>query len=142
MGMVTVIDADGLLLGRLASIVAKKTLEGEEIAILNAEHAVVSGPKEHVYSHYDKMRKRGSKEGGPFYPRRPDQILKRTIRGMLPYKKQRGAEAFKRVKVYVGIPEEFADRSAETIESAHIDRLSTPQYVSLGAISTKLGAKF
>ncbi len=140
--MVTVIDADGLLLGRLASNVAKRCLDGEEIAILNAEHAVVSGPKKFVYKHYDRKRKRGSREGGPFYPRRPDQIMKRTVRGMLPYKQKRGAEALKRVKVYIGVPMEFADQQPETIESAHVDRLSTPQYVSLGSISLKLGAKY
>jgi len=140
--MVTVIDADGLRLGRLASMVAKRSLEGEEIAIINAEKAVVSGSKAHVYTHYDWKRKIGSREGGPFFPRRPDHILKRTIRGMVPYKRQRGAEALKRVMVYVGVPEEFEDAETETIESAHIKGMSTPHYVTLGSISTRLGAKF
>ncbi len=40
--MVTVIDADGLLLGRMASVVAGRALAGEEIAIVNAEKAIVS----------------------------------------------------------------------------------------------------
>jgi large subunit ribosomal protein L13 len=140
--MVTVIDADGLLLGRLASIVAKRTLMGEEIAIINAEQTVISGSKVTTFNHYDTKVKRGSREGGPFFPRRPDHIVKRTIRGMLPYKRQRGVEAFKRVKVYVGIPREFADIERETIEEAHVDRLSNPRFVTLGTVSTKLGAKF
>lgn len=140
--MVTVIDAAGLRLGRLASIVAKRSLQGEEIAIINAEAAVISGAKARVLADYDRKRKRGSREGGPFYPRRPDHIVKRTIRGMLPYKRQRGIEAFARVKVYVGVPEEFADIKAETIESAHIEGLSTPKYVAVGTISSILGAKF
>ena len=114
--MVTVIDADGLLLGRLASIVAKRTLMGEEIAIINAEQTVISGSKVMTLNHYDTKVKRGSREGGPFFPRRPDHIVKRTIRGMLPYKRQRGADAFKRVRVYVGIPREFADIERETID--------------------------
>jgi large subunit ribosomal protein L13 len=140
--MVTVIDADGLLLGRLASIVAKRTLMGEEIAIINAEQTVISGSKVTTFNHYDTKVKRGSREGGPFFPRRPDHIVKRTIRGMLPYKRQRGVEAFKRVKVYVGIPREFANIERETIEEAHVDRLSNPRFVTLGTVSTKLGAKF
>lgn len=140
--MVTVIDADGLLLGRLASIVAKRTLMGEEIAIINAEQTVISGSKVTTLNHYDTKVKRGSREGGPFFPRRPDHIVKRTIRGMLPYKRQRGADAFKRVRVYVGIPREFADIERETIEEAHVDRLSNPRFVTLGVVSTRLGAKF
>jgi large subunit ribosomal protein L13 len=140
--MVTVIDADGLLLGRLASVVAKRTLDGEEIAIVNAENAIVSGSKTYVYTTYDKKRKRGSREGGPFFPRRPDHMLKRSIRGMLPYKRERGAEALKRVRVYVGVPVAFTDSERETVVEAQVDRLSSPRYVTLGSISTKLGAKF
>ncbi|MDD2803867.1 MAG: uL13 family ribosomal protein, partial [Methanocorpusculum sp.] len=41
--MVTVIDGENLLLGRLSSIVATRILAGEEIAIINAEKVIVSG---------------------------------------------------------------------------------------------------
>ncbi len=61
---------------------------------------------------------------------------------MLPYKRERGAAAFKRVKVYVGIPMEFSALERESLEAAHIDRLSRPRYVTVGAISTNLGAKY
>jgi large subunit ribosomal protein L13 len=140
--MVSVIDAEGLRLGRLASVVAKRSLEGEEIAIVNAEMAVISGSRAQIYGHYDRKRKMGSREGGPFFPRRPDHIMKRTIRGMLPYKRKSGSDALKRVKVYVGVPYEFAGMELETIEGAHVDNLSMPKYVTLGSVSEKLGAKF
>ncbi|RPJ52224.1 MAG: 50S ribosomal protein L13 [Methanobacteriota archaeon] len=140
--MVTVVDAEGMLLGRLASIVARRSLTGEEFAIVNAEKAVISGTRVRVLANYNQKRQRGSKEGGPFFPRRPDHIMKRTIRGMLPYKRERGIEAFKRVKVYVGVPREFADAQRETIALADMNRLSTARYVTLGAVSTFLGAKF
>lgn len=140
--MVTIIDADGLLLGRLASNVAKRSLQGEEFAIVNAEKAIVSGRRAMVVANYYHKRMRGSTEGGPFFPRRPDHILKRTIRGMLPYKRQRGAEAFRNVKVYVGVPFEFKGKEFETIEKAGIDRLSSPRFVTLGEVSTKLGSSF
>lgn len=140
--MVTIIDATGLRLGRLASIVAKRSLEGEEIAIVNAEQCVVSGGRARILADYDQKRKRGSREGGPFYPRRPDHILKRTIRGMVPYKRKRGAEALRRVIVHVGIPEEFEGAELEILDEAHIDGLSTPKFVTLGEISKILGAKF
>ncbi|HQD26823.1 MULTISPECIES: 50S ribosomal protein L13 [Methanoculleus] len=140
--MVTVIDADGLLLGRMASIVAQRALAGEEIAIVNAEKAIVSGSKAQVLENYNTKRMRGSREGGPFFPRRPDQIVKRTIRGMLPYKRERGVAAFKRIKAYVGVPAEFSGAEAESIPEAHIDRLSSPRYVTIGTISSNLGAKY
>lgn len=140
--MVTVIDADGLLLGRMASIVAQRALAGEEIAIVNVEKAIVSGSRAHVLANYHTKRERGSREGGPFFPRRPDHIVKRTIRGMLPYKRERGVAAFKRIKTYVGVPVELVGKETETLEGVHIDRLSSPRYITVGAISTNLGAKY
>lgn len=40
-----IINADGLILGRMASIIAKRLLKGEKIAVVNAEKAVISGKK-------------------------------------------------------------------------------------------------
>lgn len=140
--MVTIIDANGLLLGRMASIVAKRALCGEEIALINTEKAVISGGRASVFQHYRVKRARGSREGGPFFPRRPDHIVKRTIRGMLPYKRQRGIAAFKAIKTYVGVPTELKGQPAERLDEAHIDRLNTSRYVTIGAVSTFLGSKY
>jgi len=140
--MTTIINGDGLLLGRMASIVAKRALKGESIAIVNAEKVIISGSRSRVLSQYDRKRSRGSREGGPFFPRRPDHIVRRTIRGMLPYKRPAGMEAFKRIKVYVGVPSDLAGSAMETLEEAHMDRLNTPKTVTVGAVSTFLGAKF
>jgi large subunit ribosomal protein L13 len=140
--MVTVIDGDGLLLGRMASMVARRAMSGEEIAIVNAEKTVISGSRARVLANYGQKRTRGSREGGPFFPRRPDHIVKRTIRGMLPYKRTVGSDAFKRVRVYVGVPVEFAGSEREVLEEAHMNRLNTPKFVTVGAVSTFLGAKY
>src|SRR5512137_2737754 len=140
--MVTVINGDGLLLGRMASAVAKRALSGEEIAIINAEKAVISGSRAQVLTHYGHKRNRGSREGGPFFPRRPDHIVKRTVRGMLPYKRTVGSDAFKRVRVYVGVPVEFVGSEREVLEYAHMNRLNNPKFVTVGAVSTFLGAKY
>jgi large subunit ribosomal protein L13 len=140
--MTTVINGKDLLLGRMASLVAQRVLRGEHIAIVNVEQAVISGSRARVLGIYDQKRSRGSREGGPFFPRRPDHIMKRTIRGMLPYKRPRGADALKRVKCYVGVPVEFVNREMESLEEAHLDRLNNAQYVTLGAVSTFLGAKY
>ncbi|MFQ6120444.1 MAG: 50S ribosomal protein L13 [Methanosarcinales archaeon] len=138
----TVIDADSLILGRLASIVAKRLLNGEEIFVINAENAIVSGSKASTLKEYKEMRDKGSKEKGPYFPRMPDRILKRTVRGMLPYKKHKGRFALKRLKVYIGVPDELKNEKTETIPEADMNRLSSIKYIKLGEISRKLGAKF
>ncbi|HOP67607.1 MAG TPA: 50S ribosomal protein L13 [Methanoregulaceae archaeon] len=140
--MTTVINGEDLLLGRMASIVAKRALNGEDIAIVNAEMAIISGSRARVLGNYKKKRSRGSVEGGPFFPRRPDHIVKRTIRGMLPYKRPAGDAALKRIRVYVGVPGEFDGKDMESLEEAHIDRLNNPQYVTLGTVSSLLGSKY
>lgn len=135
-----VIDGGELILGRLASTVAKRLLtEPEtEIVIVNAERVVISGDREKLFQEYKKRRDRGSREKGPFYPKMPDLIVKRTIRGMLPYKQAKGRDAFSRLKVYLGIPEEYRTVERKKVEAASAERLSRV-YVTVGEVSEKLG---
>ncbi|MBW6518430.1 MAG: 50S ribosomal protein L13 [ANME-2 cluster archaeon] len=137
----TVINADGMILGRLASILAKRLLAGEEIQIVNAEKIVISGDKVTTFTEYKQSVDRGNREFGPYYPKRPDHIVKRTIRGMLPYKRARGRDAMDRLKTYIGVPEELRREEAVSIEGANMNRLSSVKYIRLGELSTKLGAK-
>ncbi|MHC1569598.1 MAG: 50S ribosomal protein L13 [Candidatus Syntropharchaeales archaeon] len=138
----TVINADRLILGRLASSCAKRLLNNETIVIINAEKAIISGSKRKTFADYRSMRDKGSKEKGPYFPRMPDQILKRTIRGMLPYKRKRGRDALARLRVCIGVPEEYSNLQPVTIEEADAGRLGTYKFTRLGDISRKLGAKF
>ncbi|KGK99473.1 50S ribosomal protein L13 [Methanococcoides methylutens] len=138
----TVIDANGLIMGRLASNVAKRLLAGEKIAIVNAENAVISGSKITTFEEYDEIRNMGTREFGPYFPKRPDRILKRTVRGMLPYKRTRGKEAMANLKIYVGIPTEFEEAELTTVDGANMTRLSSNKYVTIGDLSRKLGSKF
>ena len=131
-----VVDARDCILGRVASQVATKALDGDRVAVINAEDAVITGDEESVMSKYRKRRELGS-DSGPYYPKRPDGILKRTVRGMLPYKKQRGREAFESVRVYVGNPH---DRDGEVLDGTSLDRLSNIRFVHLGDVSEQLGA--
>ncbi|MCJ2669538.1 MAG: 50S ribosomal protein L13 [Thermoplasmata archaeon] len=135
-----VIDATGSVLGRLASVIAKRLLEGEEIVVVNAELAVISGDRVSVLNEYKEIRDIGSQTSGPFFPRMPDKIVTRTIRGMIPYQKPRGREAFKRLRVYIGVPDSYAESTLERIEEA-LGKL-TCQYTKVGDLSRKLGAKF
>jgi large subunit ribosomal protein L13 len=140
--MMTIINADGLILGRMCSILATRLLAGEEIAVVNAEKAIISGTRKRVLQNYRHKRERGSRGWGPFFPRRPDHIVKRTVRGMVPYRRERGNDALKRLRVYVGMPKEFTGKEMETLEAASVKRLSTPQFVTLGAVSSFLGSSF
>lgn len=140
MRMKTVIDASGHVLGRLSSYVAKRLLEGEEIHIVNSEQAIITGDSDSIFKEYQTIRKIGSQRKGPFYPKRPDRILKRTIRGMIPYQKPRGRTAFKRLRVYVGVPSELEKEKLERIEKAC--EITTPRYIQLAELCKRLGAKF
>ena len=138
----TVIDAKNLILGRMASNVAKRLLKGEEINIINAERAIISGRKDTTFERYKRYVGRGSREFGPRFPRRPDQIVSRTIRGMIPHTKATGREAYNRLRVYIGIPPELSKEQTGTVEDAGIVRLSTSNYTVLGDLSRRLGSKF
>jgi large subunit ribosomal protein L13 len=137
-----VVDATGLVLGRLASVTAKKLLAGEEVRIVNAEKAFVTGGKESIFAEYGHTRDRGHKERGPYFPRRPEMILKRTVRGMLPYKMGRGRDAFSRLRIFVGIPRELKGMPLEQPTAAKMRDESNNKYIELGALSRRLGATF
>ncbi|MCK4928624.1 MAG: 50S ribosomal protein L13 [Methanosarcinales archaeon] len=138
----TVINADGMILGRLSSIMAKRLLAGEEIHIVNTERMVISGDKVTTFTEYKQSVDRGNREFGPYYPKRPDHIVKRTIRGMLPYKKARGKDAMSRLKTYIGVPEELKNEETASIDGADMKQLSSVKYIRLEELSTKLGANF
>ena len=136
----TVVDAEGLILGRMASIVAKRLLEGERIEIVKAEEAVVSGKRLRVIKEWKEFLEVGGRERGPIHWRKPNTIIRRTIRGMLPYRKPHGREAFKRLKVHIGGPEELADSDMESIPEARVERLGG-RYVTVGEIAVNIGWK-
>jgi large subunit ribosomal protein L13 len=131
-----VIDAGDCVMGRVATDVAERALEGQRVSVINAEQAVITGRKEDVFETYQKRVDLGS-DRGPAYPKRPDRIFKRAIRGMLPHEKPRGRDAFEKVRVYVGNPH---DEDGEVIEGTSIDRLSTTRFVSLGEVAEYIGA--
>lgn len=135
---VTIIDATGHVLGRLASVVAKRLLNGERIIIVNAEKAIISGKREAVFQRYKEKRDIGSHRG-PFFPRMPHLIVRRTIRGMLPYKQEKGKSALRNLRVYIGVPKELEGKKFEEIPEA---KRPVRYYVTVEELSRWLGAKF
>jgi large subunit ribosomal protein L13 len=134
----TVIDGEDLILGRMASIIAKRLLAGETIDIVNAEKIVVSGKKQMVINNRKEFLNVGGFEKGPVHYRQPHRIVRRTIRGMLPHRKSHGREAFKRLKVYIGVPEEFEGAELEKMEKYHSSKLNR-RFITIGEIAENIG---
>ncbi len=146
----TVYDATGKILGRLASQVAKEMISArksgrqQRVIIINAEEAIVSGPRSKVFSDYRAKYKLNHARKGPYFPRMPDKIIKRTVRGMLPYQKNSsGRGALRDLRVEIG---NATNLSAEELPEYHqwgetgkIDRDLPNKFVRLGEISSHLG---
>ncbi|MGD2142382.1 MAG: 50S ribosomal protein L13 [Candidatus Bathyarchaeota archaeon] len=135
-----VINAEGLILGRMASIVAKRLLKGERIEIVNAEGAVVSGKRRMVIKERKEFLNVGGPTKGPFHYRKPNAIVRRTIRGMLPHRKSRGRNAYGRLKVHIGVPRELEGLKKESLEGARVERLKG-RYVTVAEIAKNVGWK-
>ena len=108
--------------------------------VVNAEQAVVTGSRASVLSSYVAARARGSVRSGPHFPRYPDRIFRRTVRGMLPHLRSRGKVAFGRLEVHIGIPEPFRDAPRATIEQAKARPALRPP-MTLAEITRLLGAR-
>lgn len=133
------IDADNTIYGRLSTYVAKSLLEGEEIVIVNAAGAVVTGRRDSVLQKFLRMRDIGSVRKGPYYPRTPERILRRCIGDMLPKKKARGKDALKRCKVYANIPEELRGTEFKKLEAYANQKVNG--FVTLADVAKVMGQK-
>jgi large subunit ribosomal protein L13 len=111
-----VVDASGETLGRLASRIARvlegkhkptwsPTLDsGDHVIVLNAGRIVVSSDKldSKLY-----MRHSGYPQGlrqetlGHLLARRPEQVIRRAVKGMLPHTRL-GVQQLRKLKVYAG----------------------------------------
>lgn len=136
------LDATNTIIGRLASYVAKQALLGNTVNIFNAEKAIMSGSMDYNYDRYWKLiRDIGQPRKGPFIPRLSDRFVKRLIRGMLPHKRQRGVDAYKRIMCYRGLPDVFKDKKITRYEPADKSRLHHVKYVTIKDLCVKLGGK-
>ncbi|MEM3832903.1 MAG: 50S ribosomal protein L13 [Thermoprotei archaeon] len=129
-----IVDAKNQILGRMASKVASLLLSGKNVIIVNAEKAVISGTRERVLERFEEKIERSTLKNpeklGHRNPRRPDGIIRRTIRGMLPYKQEKGRSAYKRLRVYIGIPEDLQNYKYIRFPEADTSRLGN-KYVYL-----------
>lgn len=135
-----IIDATDLILGRLAAFAAKQALLGNEVLIINSEKAIITGSRKFLIGKYTKRIHRGEPFHGPFFPRRPDMLIRRTIRGMLPYKQFKGESAFKRVMCYVNKPENL-NGEIITVERANKRNLRNIKFITILELCRHIGYK-
>ncbi len=133
-----VVNGEGLILGRMCSQVAKRLLNGEQIIIVNAEKIVLSGKRKSKVAEAKEFLEVGAPERGPFHSRRPDRIVRKTVRGMVPWKQPKGKSAYKRLKVFMGVPAELKDQKLETFESAQASKLKGPHF-TLEELAVEIG---
>lgn len=134
-----ILDGANLILGRLAAYAAKKSLEGESVIIVNCDRVIITGRKKFHIEQFMERQNKGHAFKGPFYPKMPDRIVKRVIRGMLPYKQEKGAKAFKRIKCFMGVPDSYKSQKLETLPGASYIKLKTLNFITVNDLSKYVG---
>lgn len=97
-------DGENAIFGRVSAVVAKELLKGNSVILINCEKMFVSGnPKIFAEKILKKRRMgRGGSMKGPKYVRDEEKLVKRMIRGMLPWDRSKGREAYRRLRCYRG----------------------------------------
>ncbi len=110
-----VVDADGMVLGRLASKIAQvlrgkhKPIwaphidTGDFVVVVNADKIRVTGRKAEQKKYYRHSGYPGGLKVTPYksmMEKKPDFILQEAVRGMLPHNRL-GRQMLKKLKVYV-----------------------------------------
>ena len=134
-----IIDAKDTILGRLGTYAAKQILLGSTIDIVNCEECVISGKKASILENYIRRIDRKAPGKGPYLYRRPDMFVKRTIRGMLPFKRARGQDSYKNVKCHIGVPEELKNEKFSTVDGIGVDKLQSADYLKVKDICKAIG---
>jgi large subunit ribosomal protein L13 len=109
--------------------------------VLNAEKALVSGSRNSVINQWKEKLELSSRVNpiyGPIHPRRPDNILRRMVRGMVPRRKPKGPMAMKRLRVYIGTPSDVKSKKLTQFADAAASR-PIPVYVTMAELSKNLG---
>jgi len=136
-----VVDATDHIAGRLSSNVAKMLLQGNRVSIVNCDKIMISGTRSNIISEYREFLEINSInhwKHGPKHPRRPDTIMKKMIRGMLPREKPSGIAAHKRLRTFIGSPKEVKSIKKIKIEKAMIKK-SSSNYTTMAELGRTIG---
>lgn len=132
------IDASEQVMGRMSSIIAKELLKGKKVYVINSGKSVISGNRKYTLKNYKEKIDRGDPYHGPFYPKTPERIIKRVVRGMLP-KNSRGRDALGRLRVYRSKPSALEGKEFKNYSDAKTG--NSKSYLNLGKVSERLGSK-
>jgi len=138
---VKVYDAEKMVIGRLGTRVAKDALMGKDVVIINAEKAIITGGRRFLIAAFKEkrdIRTATNHNLGPFHERRPDMMVRRMIRGMLPWPTPRAKAAYKRVKVYMGVPEKYQGAERIVLEKSRYVSMKS-KYIQVSDLSHELG---
>lgn len=136
-----IVDATNMIAGRMSTKIAKEILNGEDVVVVNAENAVISGSKETIMGKFIERYGRGNSANpyaGPYFTSKPDVLLRRMVRGMLPWKNPRGKNAFRKLKVFMGVPEDYSGKETVRFDEFDVSRLSTYKYMTIKDICALL----
>ena len=136
-----IINANNKVVGRIATVAAKKALLGEKVDIVNCENALITGERGFLHAEFKRKKEMGTFKG-PFMSRMPDRFVRRMIRGMLPYKQEKGKNAYKRIMCHIGIPKEMEGKEMVDLKEADISKVENKDFVSIKQICEKLGSKW
>ena len=125
-----VVDASGKTLGRLSTVIAdalrgkRKPIytpnidTGDFVVVVNAEKVVVTGRKAEQKMYYRHSGYPGGIKSESFarlIGRRPEEVLRRAVKGMLPHNKL-GAAQLRKLKVYAGPEHPHEAQHPEVLE--------------------------
>lgn len=138
-----IINAENAVLGRLASVIAKLTKSGFRIHVINVEKAVVTGDKKMVLESYKLLFKVRTHKN-PYRhtihrPRNPVNIFKKTIKNMIPKHNSLKLKSLKKVKAYIGVPQELEIKYAVKILDCDAFYLGRKKIVPIALIAKELG---
>ena len=145
--MSVVIDGKGHIEGRLAGAVAKLLLNGKKVVIVRCEGIETNGDHKfnvHKYERFLNKTINTNPRHGQFHFRAPSEMMRKAVRGMIPYKTARGEAAFNRLEVYEGVPAKYAKVSRLVIPQALrvVSITKTRPTTTLGKLATTMGWKY
>ena len=128
-----VVDADGAILGRLATTIASRLRgkhnpfftphvdTGDSVIVVNAEKIVLTGKKlgqKYYYRHSGYIGGLKMITAKHLLEKRPEDLIRFAVKGMLP-KNKLGIKIFGKLKVYSGSTHPHDAQQPEVIELQH-----------------------
>ncbi len=125
----SIVDAKGMVLGRLATVVASRLRGkhtplytphvdmGDWVVVINADQVVLTGKKwdqKKYYRHSGYIGGLKTITARKLREKRPEDLVKFAVKGMLP-KNRLGTKLLKKLKIYVGEEHPHAAQSPEPL---------------------------